>query len=419
MNYFGTTTFDPIEGSSTSIDPLNSLAYSVKLAEMIFPGTSGRIFKARYLSALCFLIDQSKTKADLPYKENYLNFRKFENTFILTSYLLQDKNDRGLSGLMGSQKSLELINNSPKGIDLSGEILSNQSNLGPLGVHQVLLRNLGLMDEDNLVLTETGKELGSLFKKNLSDDSMKIIEVASSRKKADLDKLKSISQKRFSFNLQDSGKSEAKLILELMLMDKNRKQLFQDLKGVPLNNQDSAEVQYLNLLINSDESINHKYYKLIYNFDFFQRYLHWSFYQFIEGEFNGLRPISKLENFNKNFSTIQKNIEKYALNIKECSGNIEDKDRQGLKKFLDFIDIIIPSLTRADDFCEVVINQHHILHQKAKGKAPWAEMKDENIFPSPKNMVKNVVVEKTLKNPMHNYRYWNAYNLQLDLGMNI
>ena len=72
MNYFGITAYDPIDGSSTSIDPLNSLAISVNLADLVFPGSSGRIWKIRYLSAICYLIYCAKTDEDQSYKENYL-----------------------------------------------------------------------------------------------------------------------------------------------------------------------------------------------------------------------------------------------------------------------------------------------------------------------------------------------------------
>lgn len=410
MNYFGTTVYDPIEGSSSSIDPLNSLSVSVNLAEMVFPGSSGRIWKPRYISALCFLVDCARTSEGEPYKDNYLTFRTFENAFILACTLLQQKGDPGLSGFMGSLKASNLIENSQRGgIDITGEILSNQMNLGPLGVHQVLLRNLGLIQKDNLVLTIAGKELADLYKKNMKSDAQILQEVGSKRR-ADLDKLRTISAERFSFSIGLNAGTEAKIILDLLLEDPKRAQLLKDLEKIS-NPDGDIESQLIHHLPNEQKSSNWAAYQLIHHFDEFQKYLHWGFYHFIEGEFRGEKSIVEIQRLKQNFPVLKSNLLKYSDLFLKGSEEISTEERYDLRSFIQFLENVQASLQNEEMFAAFLIGQHHINHQKGKNKAPWVSMKSGKVLPTPANMVRSDVLESMLESRLHRYRYANAFSL--------
>lgn len=64
MIYYGLSEYDPVNGSATSLDPLRSLAWSARLGDLVFPGSSGRIWRARYISALCFLLKHAELEKD-------------------------------------------------------------------------------------------------------------------------------------------------------------------------------------------------------------------------------------------------------------------------------------------------------------------------------------------------------------------
>ena len=412
MNYFGTTAYDPIEGSSTSIDPLNSLAVSVNLADLVFPGSSGRIWKIRYLSALCFLIQCAQTDENQSYKDNYLDFRPFENVFILASTLMKTEKDTdGLKGLMGTSKAARLIETSAKGtVDIQGEILSNQGNLGPLGVHQVLLRSLGLVNEDNLTLTKNGEILAEIYRKNVGDTGS-VIQELGSKNRADIEKLKSrVNPENFSFTLSKKP-DEAEAIFKLLIEDPHRQQLLKDITNIKINDQSDQEDEYVNALTSVNSSINQLYYKLIYNFENFERKLHLFFFHLLQNrQPTPLTTIKTAANF---LSSSSESMLEFGGNFKELAQQLSGTQLKQYGRFIELLDNILPRLGSFEDLSHFIINELHANHQAYKHKAPWVRIEEGKVLVNPAN----IKYENDLGDgKLHRYRFANANSILMDLG---
>lgn len=412
MNYFGLTAYDPLDGSTTSIDPLNSLAFSVNLADLVFPGSSGRIWKIRYLSTLCFLIDCSSEDEDSSFKENYLDFRRYENVMILACTLLKNEKDvPGLSGLMGTAKASRLIENSSRGyVDISGEILSNQMNLGPLGVHQVLLRSLGLIEENNLILTNRGKELAQLYRANLGDTA-KVIQELGAKNKVDTEKLKNaLVPLKFSFNLSDK-QNEAEIIFKLLIDNPQRSQLLKDINSFRIPDPKDLDDEYVSHMLAAQKSSNHVYYNLIYHYEMFQRKLHVFFNHFLQS------PIpKKLETFDvakKYLLTIQGSLIEHGSNFKKLCYSLPSQESKTFQTFINLVDDLLPRLNSFEDFTTFLLIDLHGKHQANKNKASWVHFENGMIAAKAVNLRgENDLQESRL----HRYRYANVDIILSELG---
>lgn len=413
MIYFGTSAYDPLEGSTTSIDPLNSLSTSVQLAELIFPGSSGRIWKIRYLSILCFLIKASQPKDSRTQKENYLRYRPFENAMIIAATVASKNNgtDPGLKGLMGNSKAKRLIENAQRSkVDLTGEILSNQSNLGPLGVHLVFLRELGLVVEDNIILTESGDFLASLYQRNLKSCADLLIETGS-RPRASLEALEKINPGRFSFKLGPSQKDEARFLRELLLENDDRAQLLSDLKGMSVRNDGDLEAFFIQEMRSQKSSSHSNHYSLIYHFDEFQKYFHYFFYHFVEGD-SAPKKLSELKKLSLLFPEIEKQLIQHGDAFRSF---ITPHSSKRLSHFQKILDGVLARVSNFDEFTTYLISEHHQRHQKAKSKSPWVTKKEDTIYPVFQNIQSSESVEKILRDRLHRYRFANAFSILSDL----
>ena len=411
MNYFGITAYDPIDGSSTSIDPLNSLAISVNLADLVFPGSSGRIWKIRYLSAICYLIYCAKTDEDKSYKENYLNCRRWENIFILASTVVKNEKEiPGLTGLMGTSKAAKLIENSARAsVDISGEILSNQMNLGPLGVHSVILKSLGLV-EDNLILTNTGRALAELYRNNSGDTGLVIGELGT-KNRADIEKLKTrINAEEFSFDLSQKPK-EADAIFQLLIDNPNRAQLFRDINRFRIVDESDKDDVYVKVLTAAENSSNQLAYKLIYHFESFQRKLHTFFYHFLKSPIP--KAIDRYEDARNYLESSSADLIEHGGNFKILVQQLPGAEAKEYNKYIALLDNLLPRVNSFEEFSHYVINELHGAHQAYKHKAPWIKFENGLIYPSSVNLKG----EKDLnEGRLHRYRFANADTILNDLG---
>lgn len=147
------TPYDPSEDPPTSIDPLGTVAEAERLAEVLLPGVTGRMWRARLLtfSAVTALVadrvvtlrghDDVRVDARLAFERLYV------------SALVRHVNDEGMASAIrrvpGTDRArLALRTGEPL---TRSNFLKGQSINGPTGVMARLARNLGIVDDDGLL----------------------------------------------------------------------------------------------------------------------------------------------------------------------------------------------------------------------------------------------------------------------------
>lgn len=425
MIYYGLSEYDPVNGSATSLDPLRSLAWSVRLGDLVFPGSSGRIWRARYISALCFLLKHAELEKDQEYRANYIRYRKYENAFILCLHQLNNRyTDQNFKSVIGLDKAAQLINSNGGEVRIDSDILVNQMNLGPLGVHSVLLKDMKLIDDEReLILLPDGEKLAdyyeaslgasaSIFIDPLKDGKVKLFQP---RKFEGLDD-------RFLFELKrPSQKNEQRFILNLLYQDQTRRQCLEDVVKVA-NGEPLTEAEFIDRLASIKSPLSAKY-RLILAYDKYQRALHYFFdsireiptdkFQF---KLNDAAHIKSA--YDSQADEIRSRSHDLVLAIDHYLDNHEDEDGTALE-IRDYAVGVINSCVGHADFTTYLI-KHHMQHQRKKGKAAWVTLTSPNTIEiSPSNMSKKATpsFQDYVAEHKHSYRFSNCFQMMTDLGV--
>jgi hypothetical protein len=429
MFQIGTTEYVPFDNSATSIDPVQSLATSVKIGELLAPGISGRVWRARYLSELCYLIWLSQKNMKLQageYKSNYLKMRPFENMMLIAHYLV-NQGHRDMNGnIIGSVKVKDRLQNNPSSVKITDEILSNQINLGPLGVHLVALSSFHLVHKDTLELTDHGNTLAEAYARNISGNHERIAAISKgSFTSVQLAPLSEIDEKVALSALKEKVSAERTLLRELLLDDPVRRQTLQDIHkvAVDIGGGEINELMLLDALCNVKSPHTVKY-QLAKSFDVLSKAITFLFESLL------YRPIEQLrfkadDKFYKSFkfNQLRPSILSEISKIKNLVVELErtSEDPRGAKQSIEsFLVELEPSLQSPQDFLRFII-EFHIQHQKNKGKGPWVQFDGENILEITPALRRDEDKFIDLKDQevsmLHRYRIANLMQMYVDLEL--
>lgn len=158
------TPLDPTENPPSSTDPLGTVTVAEQLADVLFPGMTARMWRARHLTfvALAALVAERAAEASPGNDSIQLEARLgFERLFVsaITAQRIQDETEwsaaaRSLPGIGLARRAFH-ANRQPLG---RHNFLKGQAINGPFGVMQRLARDLDIIDEDNR-LSRYGQEL--------------------------------------------------------------------------------------------------------------------------------------------------------------------------------------------------------------------------------------------------------------------
>ncbi len=158
------TPLDPAEDPPGSIDPLGTLGPAERIAEVLFPGFTARMWRPRLLTfaAVAALVaERAKSKLSSPEDGSLAARLSFERLFVSAVVRQQvrepDNWQRAARRLPGSLLARRAL--------LSGDTILGRTNFlkgqavnGPYGVIARLARHLGVIDEDD-ELGRSGEEL--------------------------------------------------------------------------------------------------------------------------------------------------------------------------------------------------------------------------------------------------------------------
>ena len=174
--------YDPAEDPATSVDPVGTAATAEQLAEVLFPGITNRMWRARLItfSALASVIADRVTVSHENARIGQLDARlALERMFV--SALARKEPDpdygkpatRSVPGMRLARRALNK-NDAPLG---PGNFLKGQATNGPSGVMARLARELRIIDEDDqldshgvnlLTAWSSEEQLGHLFSESKS-----------------------------------------------------------------------------------------------------------------------------------------------------------------------------------------------------------------------------------------------------------
>ena len=158
------TPLDPAEDPPGSVDPLGTLGPAERIAEVLFPGFTARMWRPRlltFVAVAALVAERAKSKLSSPEDGSLAARLSFERLFV-SAVVRQHVKDpenwqkatRRLPGSLLARRAL-----------LSGDTLLGRTNFlkgqavnGPYGVVARLARHLGVIDDDDL-LGRNGEEL--------------------------------------------------------------------------------------------------------------------------------------------------------------------------------------------------------------------------------------------------------------------
>ena len=156
--------YDPVEDPPGSIDPLGTVASAEELADVLLPGLTARMWRARHLTftALAALIGERSAATEGGSEEMRLEARLgLERLFVSAVAWKDEKSHDGwytaarrLPGIGLARRAIR-AGHQPLG---RRNFLKGQAINGPFGVVQRLARNLDIIDADNR-LSRNGEEL--------------------------------------------------------------------------------------------------------------------------------------------------------------------------------------------------------------------------------------------------------------------
>ena len=166
------TDYDPLGGSSGSIDPLGALQTYGALADMLLPGVTTITTRSRYLSMLCAAIANAEREHRfLPGASGLAQRRKavepYERLWALACVAARDHGIElaadGLRGITYAEKSYRHFANNGKRVDLDFKLLKYQSRTGAVGTYWTALIGGQLAHSDTGALAVEGHDLASEF----------------------------------------------------------------------------------------------------------------------------------------------------------------------------------------------------------------------------------------------------------------
>lgn len=166
------TAYDPLGGSSGSIDPLGALQSYGSLADLLLPGVTTITTRSRYLSMLCAaLANAEKHRTFLPGASGLAQRRKavepFERLWALACVAASKAGHKeaanGLRGISYAEDSYRQFASGDKRVNCDFPLLKYQSRTGAVGTYWTALVSGQLVHADTGALAVEGEELASLF----------------------------------------------------------------------------------------------------------------------------------------------------------------------------------------------------------------------------------------------------------------
>lgn len=166
------TAYDPLGGSSGSIDPLGALQTYGSLADLLLPGVTTITTRSRYLSMLCAaLANAEKYRQILPGASGLAQRRKavepFERMWALACVAAREAGHDGaadgLRGITYAEKSYRYFSSNGKKVNCDFPLLKFQSRTGAVGTYWTALVGGQLVYSDSGMLAMEGRELSEHF----------------------------------------------------------------------------------------------------------------------------------------------------------------------------------------------------------------------------------------------------------------
>lgn len=166
------TAYDPLGGSSGSIDPLGALQTYGALADMLLPGVTTITTRSRYLSMLCAAIANAEDhQRFLPGASGLVQRRKavepFERLWALACVAARENGNSlaadGLRGITYAEKTYRHLSQNGKKVNPDFKLLKYQSRTGAVGTYWTALIGGELAHADTGALAYEGADLAKQF----------------------------------------------------------------------------------------------------------------------------------------------------------------------------------------------------------------------------------------------------------------
>ncbi len=168
------TAYDPLGGSSGSIDPLGALQTYGTLADLLLPGMTTITTRSRYLSMLCGALanaEKHRQRQLLPGASGLAQRRKavepFERLWALACVAAREAGHEGaadgLRGITYAEKSYRNFATNGKKVNCDFPLLKFQSRTGAVGTYWTALVGGQLVHADTGSLADEGQELAEHF----------------------------------------------------------------------------------------------------------------------------------------------------------------------------------------------------------------------------------------------------------------
>jgi hypothetical protein len=166
------TAYDPLGGSSGSIDPLGALQTYGTLADLFLPGMTTITTRSRYLSMLCSAIGSAERHRHFPPGASGLAQRRkvvepFERLWALACVAARETGHEGaadgLRGITYAEKSYWNFASNGKKVNCDFPLLKFQSRTGAVGTYWTALVGGQLVHADTGSLADEGQELAEHF----------------------------------------------------------------------------------------------------------------------------------------------------------------------------------------------------------------------------------------------------------------
>lgn len=233
------TAYDPLGGSSGSIDPLGALQTYGSLADLLLPGVTTITTRSRYLSMLCAaLANVEKHRQILPGASGLSQRRKavepFKRLWALACVAAQKAGHEGaadgLRGVTDATKNFQHFEKNGKKVSCDFRMLKFQSRTGAVGTYWTAMVGGQLVHADVGALSAEGNEIAEHFPELPleSKDQAKFADPESAhRVSLPLEDLLAWSER---CHLKAAGRNERQQLGEALTADNRRECVFQALK---------------------------------------------------------------------------------------------------------------------------------------------------------------------------------------------
>jgi len=241
------TAYDPLGGSTGSIDPLGALQSYGSLAELLLPGVTTITTRSRYLTMLCAALANAEKHRSILLGQSGLSQRRkavepFERLWALACVTARAAGHEGaadgLRGVSYAEKSFNHFATNGRRINCDFPLLKYQSRTGAVGTYWTTMVGGQLVDADTGALADEGIELAGCFPKLPLDkgDMAKIANPENAHRVQ-------LSQDEFSAwseecHLKAAGAEERRQLGEVLTADDRREYVSQAMKrmvgGVPV-----------------------------------------------------------------------------------------------------------------------------------------------------------------------------------------